>query len=155
LCGTGGEGGADDRGASIRGIGSGALADPRLGSDARPLGRGEPISGIDIGGLAMRSVAVPCCCTRAESLGRFSTEPRGTPKPAELLRTTSLFPRNPVFVIDTGPRLTAIVLVPALGAFGGANPLGGFRICGCEYHGIHTPPGCQAQPKPGTNNHVP
>src|SRR5215467_15769420 len=102
-----------------------------------------------------RWVALPCCSTRCESLDRLSTPPRGTPRPAELLRITILLPNKPPFVTGTGPRLTTTVLVPLVGAREAVKPAGGFTITGREYQGIHAPPGCHAHPYPGTNAQLP
>ena len=114
---------------------------------------GIPICGLD--STATRWVALPCCSTRCESLDRLSTPPRGTPKPAELLRITNLLPKRPPFVMGTGPRFTATVLVPLVGARGAVKPAGGFIITGREYQGVHTPPGCHPHPYPGTNLQLP
>lgn len=116
------------------------------------------LAGIAIGGLdstATRSLTLPCCSTRCESLDRLSTPPRGMPRPAELLRITTLLPKKPPFVVEAGPRLTATVLVPLVGARGTTKPAGGFIITGREYQGVHAPPGCHAHPYPGTKFQLP
>ena len=110
------------------------------------------------GGLdstATRSLTLPCCSTRCESLDRLSTPPRGMPSPAELLRITNLLPKKPPFVVEAGPRLTATVLVPLIGARGTTKPAGGFIITGREYQGVQAPPGCHAHPYPGTKFQLP
>jgi len=117
------------------------------------LGIPIPVCGAD--SVATRCVALPCCSTRCESLDRLSTPPRGTPRPAELLRITNLLPKKPPLVTEFGPRFTATVLVPLVGARGGVKPAGGCTITGCEYQGIHAPPGCHAHPYPGTNSQLP
>src|SRR5215469_1059687 len=116
-------------------------------------GSAIPVWGAD--SAATCWVTLPCCSTRCESRDRFSTPPRGTPRPAELLRITNLFPKKPAFVMAFGPRFTATVLVPLVGARGGTKPVGAFTITGREYQGIHAPPGCQAHPYPGTNAQLP
>ena len=112
-----------------------------------------PICGRD--SLVTRCVALPCCSTRCESLDRLSTLPRGTPRPAELFWITNLLPNRPPFVTGTGPRLTATVLVPLVGARGAVKPAGAFIITGREYQGVQAPPGCHAHPYPGTKAQLP
>ena len=68
-----------------------------------------------IGCVYTRWLTAPCSCALPDSLAIFPNWPRGTPKPAELLRITSLLPVN----VEAVPRFTATVLVPVVGARGG------------------------------------
>ena len=123
--GAGRELGADD-GLLDLGIGCEALDDWPIVAGLRP-DDVIPEAGDDTGAVCTCSVTVPRVCTCCEIFAKLLTWPRGTPKPAELFRTTTLFPET---VVSPVPRFTINVLVPLAGALGAAKPAGAFTTRG-------------------------
>src|ERR1700675_4999857 len=123
-----------------------------MGCEARDeLPARAPDEGIATVCIGMRWVTTPRICAFCDTFAKFSSWPRGTPKPAELFRTTSLLPVN----VDAVPRFTTTVLVPVVGARGTVNPFGAFSTRGCAYMLYQAPPGCTPQPYPGMKAHDP
>ena len=63
---------------------------------------------------------MPCCSTPLEILSSFSNEPRGTPRPAELLRN-SKFPSEFIFEVTKEDLFITIAKVLEWGLMGGAG----------------------------------